>query len=214
MKKTRCSFLAVLLLLSLVLPACAVAIPYTSHPVTELTATCSVPEVTIDVTVPQTATATINPSGATVQIGDTLDDGQILTSLAYIENQSEVPVSVDVAITGSVNKGSDMELLSKSAKSLKYKAAQVFFQIKAVTDPEDVVWDSSYNAKKHVLVLDGTEEKEKIVTIGAASQENRFGAFRLSGNCSTKFSDPDESWTEDDGFTATIVFTFKAVPLT
>jgi hypothetical protein len=177
-----------------------------------VTGACEIPDIVIDVTVPADGKAVINPTGATVQIGDTLDDAQILTGLSYIENQSEVPLAVSVSVTGSVNDGSDMELTYSSAKKLKYKAAFVFFQIKAVKDPEVVTWDSSYSAKKHVRVLNGdTEEKENIVTIGAASQDNHYGAFRLSGDCVV--SPRDDPWTEDDGFTAKIVFTFKAKAL-
>jgi hypothetical protein len=192
--------------LSLLPPGTASAVV---DPKTEVTATCMIPDLTISVSVPANAQALVNPYRQQVTIGGSVSNAQILCEPMYLENQSEVPVSVSAAVTGYVNDDSDMELRStKITSKVKTKSAFVYLELQAVTDPDDVTWSSSYSSKRNVVVTDSTEELEDIVTLGAVTQDNRYGAFRLTGNCVV--NPKDDPWTEEDGFTAEIVFTFKA----
>jgi hypothetical protein len=213
MKKRLTALLTACLTLLAALPMDAAAV--VTDPVTEIKAMAVLPEIIIDVTVPSKITPTINPTGTQVTLDGKPEDGQILTVTSYIENQSAVPVSVSATVTGKINDGSDMILNSKSTSRLKTKAAFVYFElVPTTTDDDDAVeWAGSYNKKQHILVSDGVSNtKENFVTIGAASQDNHFGAFRLTGDCVA--SPKTSEWTEADGFSATIVFTFKAKRLT
>jgi hypothetical protein len=181
---------------------------------TDVSVECTLPNIEIKVTVPSNASVVINPYGLDVTIGESISDAQILFDTAYITNETEVPISVSASASASINEGSDMQLLKRSTKGLRIKAAFVYLEMQAVEleDLDDVDWDSSYNAKKHIIVSEATSEKADFVTIGAISQDDHYGAFHLAGDCVT--TPRNDSWTEDDGFTAKIVFTFKAVRLT
>jgi hypothetical protein len=212
MKEKLTALLAVFLVMFSVLPTSAAAAG--NQRSTDISVECTLPNIEIEVTVPSNASVAINPYGLDVTIRETVSDEQILFDTAYITNETEVPISVSASVTASINEGSDMQLLKRTTKGLKIKAAFVYLEMQAVEseDPDDIDWDSSYNAKKHIIVSETTSEKADFVTIGAASQDDHYGAFQLTGDCVT--SPRNDPWTEDDGFTAKIVFTFKAVRLT
>jgi hypothetical protein len=155
----------------------------------------------------------LNPKELKVEAGGKQSSGQIIFSdPVYIENKSEAPVSVSVSVTGSVNSGSSLVLSEKTTRRLKTKAAFVYFEMLAVDDPENVEWSSGYSKRNHILVLDGvTQEKTDYVTLGAVTQDNRYGAFQLNGDC-VEFP-TDDPWKDGDGFTANIVFSFKPLRL-
>jgi hypothetical protein len=210
MKKKLTALLAVSLATLSAFPVCAAS----NQSSTQITATTAVPNVTIDVTVPSQTNAYLNPEQVTVNLGNKMEYGQILSPTTYITNNSVVPISVSASVTGDISDTSDMVLRNKTTVGarLKDKQAFVYFEMLPTADPENVSWASRYDAKKHLLVLDDdTTEKENFVTIGAASQAKHYGAFRLAGDC---VADPENDvWTSDDSFTTTIVFTFKALPL-
>jgi hypothetical protein len=216
MKKRLIALLAALLLTAAVLPAGAGALTINDSVTTKVTAKCEIPDVAIDVTVPSTTTAYLNPSKASVSFSGTLAgdkevEDQIITTLSYVTNNSEVPISVSAIITGSVGKRSTLDLREEAIpQGETEKAAFVYFQMVAVSDPKTVSWPNGYDPDKDIPVVKGQTEKENFVTIGSATQQNHFGAFRLTGEC---VADPeDDPWTSRDTFTAKIVFTFKALP--
>jgi hypothetical protein len=180
---------------------------------TVFTATFTPPDITIDVIVPSKVQTVLNPKELKVEAGGKQSSGQIIFSdPVYIENKSEAPVSVSVSVTGSVNSGSSLVLSEKTTRRLKTKAAFVYFEMLAVDDPENVEWSSGYSKRNHILVLDGvTQEKTDYVTLGAVTQDNRYGAFQLNGDC-VEFP-TDDPWKDGDGFTANIVFSFKPLRL-
>jgi hypothetical protein len=206
MKKKLTALLTVLLAILAASPVNAVAVNW---PTTVIEATTSIPDITINVVVPATANAYINPDGLPVNINGKVSDNQILSGEVCIENKSEVPVLVSASVTGSINSGSNMVFSETNARNLTYKAALVFFQMQAVENPEleEVEWSNTYNSRKNILVTTGTNTKEDFITLGAGDEAERYGAFRLSGNCARKLT--DDSWDDNDGFTAKIVFTFK-----
>jgi hypothetical protein len=210
MKKKLTALLAVSLAVLSAFPVNAFAA--SSKYSTKITATATIPNITVAVTVPTGGSTYINPKQVSANIAGKMQDDQISSGPAWIENKSEVPISVSVSVTGSVNKRSNMWLSDTSTKGSTSKEAFVYFEMQTVADPKNVTWDASYNADKHILVTYGTEEKEDYITIGAASQAKHFGAFRLSGDC---VAEPeDDPWTTRDSFTAKIVFTFKPLPYT
>lgn len=199
--------LSVLMLVMFAAPAAA------ASNTTVIEADCMLPDIEIKVTVPTSAEVYINPVGIPVKVGNTMEDGQIITGPSCIENQSVVPVSVSVAAEALVKAGSDMTLVGASTKgsTLRSKRAFVYFEMKATSDPENVTWDRTYNAGKHLLVRESERIKNGIVTLGAGGSEKCYGAFRLTGDC---IQNPREPWTEADGFDVTITFTFKPLPTT
>jgi hypothetical protein len=205
MKRRLTALLAVFLAALSVVPLGASAVV---KPHTDITATCTLPDLTISVSVPANAQALVNPYRLQVTMDGKISDAQILCEPMYLDNQSEVPVSVSASVTGVINEGSDMEFYYKTTRKLKDKSAFVYFELQAVADPDDVTWGTSYNSRKNIVVSEDTEELEDIVTLGAATQDNHYGAFRLTGDCVA--NPTDDPWTEEDGFTAEIVFTFKA----
>jgi hypothetical protein len=211
MKKKLTALLAAFLMMFSVLPASAFAAAFNERS-TKIDGECNIPDIEIEVTVPTGMNAYLNPRSVPVEVGGQVTRRKILTDTAYIENKSEAPVSVSAEITCTVNSGSDLTLTKESTEGSDRtdKAAFIYFEMHAVNSATKKAWDSEYDPETHILVSEGTEEKENFVIIGAASQKNHFGTFRLTGDCVAY--PEDDPWTENDGFTAKIVFTFEALP--
>jgi hypothetical protein len=214
MKKKLTALLAVSLAMLVVSPVNAFAsFNDFNKRTTKINGKCSMPDVAIEVTVNSNTDTYMNPKSAPVTINGQVTRRKIVSDTSYIENKSEVPVSVSAKVTCRVNSGSNLQLTEKSTQSLGItdKAAFIYFEMQAVNSATRKAWDSEYDPDKHILLVDGdTTEKEDFIVIGAASQKKHFGVFRLTGDCVAK--PENDSWNEDDGVTATIAFTFKAVP--
>lgn len=104
-KALLCATLALILLLSA--PSAVLA---SGQPETVIEGTTRLP--VISVTVPASVDIMINPFQMPVAIGNGESAEQIICSPAYILSTSEVPVRVDVTVTGSVYAKSDMSLVS------------------------------------------------------------------------------------------------------
>lgn len=97
------------------------------------------------------------------------------------------------------------------------KSAFVYFEIKQSSseDPEDVKWDRSYDASKHIAVVDGVPiTKEKILTLPAKTLDGEvakdgYAPFRLTGDA---VKTPTEAWNSRDGINVTVAFTFTPLP--
>lgn len=174
---------------------------------TEIYGECSLPEIAIQVDVPTDKGLYINPLDLPVEVGGEIQQGQIISEPAYIENKSPVPLSVNISATGTIRAGSNMAFSTASTKgsALATKRAFIYFEMKATDDPDNVSWDSSYNSAKHLVISAGTKSKKAAATLGAEGESGCYGAFRLTGDCIPK---PKSPWTEDDGIDVRIVFTF------
>lgn len=175
---------------------------------TVITATTNLPQVLVEVSVPTSGEVQINPYAFPVKIGAAIEDSQIVSAPAYIENSGETPLRVSVSATGDIKSGSDMILqgMSTADSTSTGKKAFLYFEILAVSDPDRVNWAGEYDADKHVIVRDQvTKTKKNIAILGAAGQEKSYGAFRLTGDC---IENPKVPWTEEDGVGVEIVFTF------
>lgn len=201
MKKTL--LLGVILALLLSAPASAGTNPFYSR----IDALCNLPE--ISVTVPATSEIFINPYRLSIAVEADETSAQIITAPACIENKSQVPISVSVAATGTVNEGSNLRLVSTTTggEGTK-KQAFIYFEMKAsdTSNPPVSFWDAEYNAEKHVIVRVGSGRiKKNIAVLSAVDGTERFGAFRLTGDCTAT---PYSGWTEDDGISVELTFTF------
>lgn len=167
-------------------------------------------DVEVQVTVPTSKNLYINPLGFPVKIGDNTVNSQIITDPAYIENLGDTPVNVSVSVTGSLLEGSTMTLSSLSTKDVvtTSKKAFIYFEIKAVSDPDNVAWDSEYDVEKHVPVRIMTKTRKNIIELDEAGGSTPYGAFRLTGDCIKK---PKIPWTTSDGIETVIAFTFKPI---
>jgi len=168
---------------------------------------CSMPEV--KVSVPATGKLLINPYEMSVNMEDGIVQDQIVSVPGCILNESPVPIQVDVQIISTVKKGSDMTLspfTTKDSGSTK-KRAFIYFEIQPTDteDPASSIWESTYNAEKHVVVRTTAKTKKNIVQLGAAEEKGCYGAFRLTGDC---VATPKNAWTETDGIDVEITFTF------
>lgn len=210
MKKKLSLCLLLALLLSLTAPAYALTIQGGSN--TMITAEPYLPDIKIEVVVPTSGNVYINPYRLPVEVDGNIVNKQVISETFSIENQSEVPLKVDVEVVGKIKSGSSMGLLSQSTATVTTTAKRAFmyFEIHAVSNPSAVTWDSAYDADKHVVVREAERAKKDIVRLDSADNAKRFGAFRLTGDC---VQNPREEWTEKDGVTVKVVFSFSPLPV-
>lgn len=210
MKKRLKLCLFLVLLLSLTSPAHAAAAQGGSS--TELTAKPYLPDIKIEVVVPASGNVYINPYQLPIEVDGNIVNKQVVSDTFSIENQSEVPLQVNVEVSGTIKPGSTMGLLTTSAKGVKtsMKKAFMYFEIHSASDPSAVEWDSRYISSRHIVVRESTQSKQKAVLLDAYDKEKRFGVFRLSGDCVQNPSDP---WTSEDGVEVEIAFTFTPLPV-
>lgn len=215
MKKERlfCAVLALVLLFS-AQPATAAAEIWETLSTT-ITATCRVPN--IKVTVPSAGQVYLNPLELTVSINGEDTDDQILSVPCCIANESDIPLSVNVAVSGAINENSDMSLVNSSTKDFGStdKSAFIYFEMQPANtaDPNDVTWDSEYDPLKHIIIdtSAGGQSRENILTLSAMTPEGTvaeggYGAFRLAGDA-VKLPE-NNGWTSQDGITVAVAFTF------
>lgn len=214
MKKQRlfCAVLALVLLFSAQPATAAAEIGDTFS--TIITATCKIP--TIKVTVPSTGQIYLNPLKLTVSVNGEDTNQQIVSVPCCIANESDVPIGVNVTVTGAINEDSDMTLAASSTKSSDSteKSAFIYFEMKSAdTDNlNDVLWDNEYDPSQHIIVdtSAGGQSKENILTLPAVTSEGviakgGYGAFRLAGDAIVT---PENGWTAKDGVMVEVAFTF------
>lgn len=172
---------------------------------TEVTAQCDLPE--IRVTVPSTAGIFINPYEMSVEIDGVASTDQIISTPAAIKNESLVPLSVNVTITGYLKENCIMRLVTESLKDdteTTSKCAFIYFEMVA-SDSKTGDWAETYDPEKHIVVRTGSRGMRNIVTLDAVDGDKPYGAFRLTGDC---VAYPRTPWSKEDGLRAEIAFTF------
>lgn len=173
----------------------------------------------IDVVVPANVNILINPLEMPVSIGDGVSTDQILCSPAYILSKGDIPLKVDVAVTGRVYPDSDMNLVSSPTYgSGTQKNAFVYFETQRSDWEYDVLveWAPAYDPMKHIVISNGTTlTKKNLVTLPPYTDgmyglppENAYVWFRLAGDT---VIDPASKWNEKDGLSVTVVFTFTPI---
>ena len=230
--------MAGVLAVSMAVPAFAAS---TTPVNTSTTITGSYEEIPIEVTVPQTGTAQINPYGLPIELasGDKIVGEQIVTHPLYVVNNGEVALTVGASVTGTA-KGDLKFVAAAPTDSDIYKSAFVYLQMKpsaldnsnragSSVDPADTIsgydaadasaeyaaWKQDYNADKDlVLVNEKAVEKANMVILDGMVDNNgnmeyvagSAAMVRLAG---TVTESPRDAWSDRDGFTAAVAFTFK-----
>lgn len=217
MKKLRlfCAVLALAMLFS-AQPATAAAETGNIRSTT-ITANCKVPS--ISVTVPTSGTVYLNPLKLKVNVDGEDRYEQVLSKTCFIANKGEIPLQVDVSVTGTLSEGSDMTLASSSTKgsASKSKLAFIYFEMQLADeyDSDLVQWDEAYDESKHIVVSDGeTKTKKNVLTLGAkpingTEVKGGYGAFRLTGDAIVA---PESEWRSIDGLMVEVAFTFTPLP--
>lgn len=213
MKKLRlfCAALALVLLFT-AQPATAVAETGNTRSTT-ITAKCRMPS--IIVTVPTTGQVYLNPLKLKVNVDGADTTEQVLSRTCFIANKGDIPLQVDVSLTAALTEGSDMTLASSSTKgsASTSKLAFIYYEMQLSDDyePDDVQWDKTYDASKHIVLSTGeTKSKENILTLAPKTLDGEmgkggFGAFRLTGDA---IENPQNAWHSKDGLMVEVAFTF------
>lgn len=151
--------------------------------------------ITIDVIVPATGTAKINPYGLPVEVTKSdntkvsFTNQKIMTApTAALKNKMEIDMKVDATVTGAVvdlpssSTGTPMRLVTEALTSdVTNKSAFVYVQAKqsASTGEDDATladklideykaWTQAYDADKDIIVKAGSESKSNFVVLKGA----------------------------------------------
>lgn len=172
----------------------------------------------ISVVVPASVDIMINPYEMPVSIGDGVYTEQIICNPAYIASYSDIPLRVDVTLTGNVYEGSDMRLVSSPTNGTgTQKNAFVYFEM--VRSSElfwgSVPWESGFaNKPNQILVTQGGSSAKQGVTVlpvlgeWGMIPENGYAWFRLAGDAARN---PESPWTVQDGINVAVTFTFTPI---
>lgn len=231
LKRFASTVMAGALALSLAVPAFA-----SGNTSTNITGTYRA--ITVNVVVPTTGQAIINPYGLPIEMGSSTVSGQQITTGAplVIQNKSAVPLSVSASIASS-KKGNfvfSSADLGSSENGNKGKVEFQMFEAPAVVEANATdmdVLNPIFAALKdddslcHTVLTETNTtanpavpavEEADIITLNPANSDGELVAggaafFRLSGTVVKK---PSTAWTASDGFTAKVTFTFEPTVLT
>lgn len=209
-KRLLCAVLALVLLFSVQPPAAASNVRSTIF-----RAGCKLPVIRVSVT--NYASVYINPLKLPVYLGDVGETDQIISTPACAANYSEVPLVMDVTVSGSIKPGSDMTLSDSPTNGAGLsKSAFIYFEIQqsGIDDPDYVEWDSAFDQSKHIVISDGgSVTKEKLFTLAPRDEfgyvtEGGCAPFRLTGDA---VKEPANAWNSKDGVNVTVAFTFTPI---
>jgi hypothetical protein len=137
---------------SLAVPAFAAETTEEKNEKNETKITATYEAVKIDVTVPTTGTAVINPYALPVQIGTAdgtesgtavkMENAQIVTKALALRNKTDIDLNVSATVTTAITDGSDMTLSTTALTSTDTaKKAFVFLETQpsAITGDDDAV---------------------------------------------------------------------------
>lgn len=215
--------------------ALSLAVPAFATNSTNITGTYRA--ITLNVTVPTTGSAIINPYGLPFALGAATISGQQITTGAplLVQNKSAVPLSVSASIASS--KKGNFEFAPSINDGDTDNLGKVEFQMfkaPGVTEANATDMDvlnpkfaalKDNDALCHTVLTETNAsaspavpavEENDIVTLKPANDAGELvdgGAafFRLSGNVVKK---PDTAWTTTDGFSTKVTFTFEPTVMT
>ena len=220
MKRFASTVMAGVLSLSLAVPA------FAADPSTVIEAAYA--PTTVNVTVPTTGNAIINPYGLPIKLGEATISGEKITTGAalLIQNKSSTALSVSATVS-AVKKGTFTFDTSPVADSENANKGYVVFQMfsaPGVTEASTEILNPKFAALKNEDALPATPlvlaehanntpdpSATDILVLREANadgepQDGGSAFFRLSGSVAKK---PTTPWTTNDGFTATVVFSFE-----
>lgn len=181
-----------------------------------ITTSCRRPIVRVAVT--NYASVYINPLNLPIYIDGEADREQIVSTPACAINCGDVPLAVDVSVTGTIKQGSDMTLSpSPTNGSGTAKSAFIYFEIQHgdIDDPDYVEWDSTFDSSKHIVISNGgTTTKNNIFTLNPLTLDGEIAEggcapFRLTGDA---VREPTNPWNNKDGINVAVSFTFTPIP--
>lgn len=179
--------------------------------------------ITLNVVVPQTGNAIINPYGLPIELDEeSVITGQQISTAAplVIKNQSKVALAVKAKVTGTVTGTAtfDAAAIPDSETSNKMNVKFEAFPAPGVLDDTD---QADLNAQFAALDSANAKLTATLSTTAAdatgtlvlregdadgATQDGGAAFFRLAG---TVAKAPTTAWAATDGFTAAIAFTFE-----
>lgn len=166
---------------------------------------------TLKIIVPESAGVIANPYRLSVDAqsigGGATENGQVISPVQYIKNQSEVDVEVTAKAYGYVG---GEAFFGTSANNDADKFANITFEMGSC---DGTAAPTTYS---NSVVLDASEEGKAVgdaaikmgqSTDGTAVASDGAIGFHFTGTLNDATSTP---WTENDTFGATIVFEFKS----
>lgn len=210
-KRLLCAALALVFLFAVQPPAAA-----SNHRSTVISATCRLP--VIRVILPGAGTTFLNPYQLSVSVRGQSEEQQIVSTRGRMYSRSDIPLNVDVTVTGAIKQGSTMTLASSPTGGFgTAKSAFVYFEIHQAddTDFDLVEWDTEYDPSRHIVVTDGVPvTRQSIMTLPAMTVDREVGPggyalFRMSGDAVRQ---PTDAWTSTDGILVNVAFTFTPIP--
>lgn len=170
----------------------------------------SVQTPTISVTLPADGIIVVNPYKMTVDSST----NQIISAVDYITNESDVAISVDVAVTGTKGDGSEAVFatgpVAGNAK-VTTKSVFLYYQVQKVDTQAEPTW-AAFNAKANdmlVVVEKGAKteygtKKLNVVELAAGDTTPTYAACHFAGEAADYAT---KAWTDDDTVNATVAFT-------
>lgn len=181
--------------------------------------------ITLNVAVPTTGSAIINPYGLPFELGAATVSGQQITTGAplLVQNKSSVPLSVSASVVGTVKGNFEFSAAAVNPTTEIDNKANVVFQmfeapgVTAANATDMDVLNPMFAALEDDDALNSTvigTTATNAADITVLKQANADGDvvdggaafFRLSGTVAKK---PTTAWATTDGFTAKVSFTFE-----
>lgn len=184
---------------------------------TEITGKIETP--IIKVTVPSTGEVVVNPYKMSVTVDQAKVTDQIISAPQFIKNSSNVAISVDASITGTI--GTDSKaVFGTAAPDAKTTTNTVFMYLEvmnAENGTDAPTWATTFDKAKHAVAAKGKAAVIKnVVTLEAATYTDdavdtgseTFAAFHLAGAVAPT---PAKPWGDKDTVGATVAFTFTPI---
>lgn len=163
----------------------------------------------IKVTVPTASSIGINPYQMEFKVGDVTAKTQIISADYYIKNESDVPIAVDVTVTGKIDSPSEAVFATAALKGNETtKSVFLYMEIGAAADDSTPAsYGNAYDAKSPNQILVGTKAvtKKATVELAAGKEAPTYASYKFFGATATN---PAKAWTDADEVGATVVFSF------
>lgn len=157
---------------------------------------------TISITVPTTATVTLNP----YKIGE--DAKQVSSDVYEISSASNVPIDVNATLKGVASDGSGV-VLATAALTGKETTKSVFMYLEAYTDSMDEKVDGKQAGQ--LIVGKTAVTKKAIASLAEGDSEAQTVKYAFSGACSTTNT---TAWAETDTVDIELTWSFTPVLVT
>lgn len=180
---------------------------------TTLKASASFAPVAIDVTLPTSITAAINPYKIDYQFEGTAAGTSGVISPVYeiANNTADYGVKVGAKVWASLEKGSKVSIASvnketKAAPVFKNdntEDKQIFAYLNTTVEADKSFANTTYTADDETQVLFTEDEPDNAVVLMQIAKATGKGYFQIQGDC---VEEPEEKWAATDKVDLNIVF--------